>query len=157
MPHIPLPGRAALPRSLRTRQSAIFFAGAIHRNSPQFTSVIPDAKRGVWPIICSQVLEAEAFSFCRVFQENPELTGNIMEINDLREFGRLVFQTRLLPQENAKNTKTRGYANCCVFFCDLCALSRPFAFGRGFAPCSPKLNFPDFSFLKAVIGGKRRY
>jgi len=32
-----------------------------------------------------------------------------MEINDLRKFGRLVFVTVLLPQENAKNTKTRGY------------------------------------------------
>jgi hypothetical protein len=35
-----------------------------------------------------------------------------MEINDLHDFGRLVFVTRLLPQENAKNTKTRGYVNC---------------------------------------------
>jgi hypothetical protein len=84
-----------------------------------------------------QVVEAEAFSFCRVFQENPELTGNIMEINDLREFGRLVFVTRLLPQENAKNTKTRGYVNCFVFFCDLCALSRPSIFGRRLPSCSP--------------------
>jgi len=49
--------------------------------------------------------------------KKPELSGIIMEINDLREFGRLVFQTRLLPQENAKNTKTRGYVNCFVFFC----------------------------------------
>jgi hypothetical protein len=44
-----------------------------------------------------------------------------MEINDLREFGRPVFQTRLLPQKIAKNTKTRGYVHCFVFFCDLCS------------------------------------
>src|ERR1700678_4303124 len=60
---------------------------------------------------------------------NPELSGIIMEINDLREFGWPVFVTRLLPQENARNTKTRGYVNCFVFFCDLCAPSRPFVFG----------------------------
>jgi hypothetical protein len=35
-----------------------------------------------------QVLQAEAFSFCRVFQKKPELSGIIMEINDLRKKGR---------------------------------------------------------------------
>jgi hypothetical protein len=36
--------------------------------------------------------------------KKPELSGIIMEINDLREFGRLVFQTRLFPQKNARNS-----------------------------------------------------
>ena len=56
-----------------------------------------------------------------------------MEINDLREFGRLAFVTRLLPQENAKNTKTRGYVTCTVLFCDLCtAIRHTHACSRGF-------------------------